>query len=197
MPNKIVDLKLGAKVSLFVSMFSLLFILVTSLLIWENKGYLHYCGMNKEALLCFLMRFSLPLILIAISVVSCFLTKVTMKNMESNVSNGVEYRFDDITNRVDSVVNVLFSIVFAFAFDIDGIQKVILLLAIIVLFYITSWKNSELYFSNPILFLLGWRLYGAKTNVGDGYLVISKDKELKRGDRKMCYLIGRKILLCK
>ena len=184
-----------AQFSLFVSSYLPLFILIIGRQISQNFIFLHWAGFNAFGIKTFLMKFSLSIVLIIISLFGWFGYIKTLGNIEDVAKNGFPVIVKNVKNKNSEAIGYIATYLIPFLFQsFDGWYEcfsVLFLLFIIYRIYI----NSSLLLINPLLsikFAIYEIEYMQNSKLKTG-LIISKEKSLQDDSEIKLYEIGHKL----
>lgn len=192
-------LRRGALFSLFVTSYIPLFVIVILRQTNEGWDYLHWGGMNCEAIMCFIRHFGMSTALFVLSILSVFGTIVLFHNLKSNLPNGSVVKVSKINNRNSEAIGYIATyIVPFFASDFSSWLECIVFVVIMILIY-TIYTNSNMILINPLLNICYSLLEIEYTIVGDSSeeiheaLIITSTKDFKENINYQIYPVGFKL----
>jgi len=198
--TKVNNLKVMAQFVLFVTSYLPLFILVIVRQIYENHEFLSFGGFNFEAIILFLRKFGLSVILLLISLFGLFGCYLIFRNLEKDATNGDNVTLLNVSNKNSESIGYIATYIIPFLFQnfSDWYELFAFLFMMLVIYRI--FINSNLILINPVLnfkysiFEIEYKLQNGKTKNG---LVISKNKYLEEDTNIKIYEIGFKLFYCK
>lgn len=188
---------------LFLLSYSPLFLIISIREVHRNKEYLHWGGINKDALIVYLQKFLFPTVLILLILLAVFGVKLFLSNMDERIStNGVKVKVCGIDNRNNETVSYLATYIIPFLFqdfsDVIDIVSVVIIFLMIFGLYV----NSSLIVINPIL-NIKYALYeieyveDSNRNVVKKGMIISDSRHLMINDEMKIKDIGYQIFMGK
>lgn len=192
-------LRRGALFSLFVTSYIPLFAIVIGKQVKEGWGFLHWSGMNSEAIKCFLIHFGMSYLLVGVSVVGVAGIGILLYNLKKNLPNGQVVRVTRINNRNSEAVGYIATyIVPFFASDFSSWFECAIFIVIMALIY-KIYTNSNMILINPLLSIwyslieVEYAIVGDKSDVSHDALVITGTKDFKENVNYQFYQIGFKL----
>ncbi|MCC9063642.1 hypothetical protein [Flavobacterium piscisymbiosum] len=144
-------LKNTALVVLFLTSYLPLFGLLVLRQIKQNRDFLNFKGLSKDAITVFFSKFGLSIFLISISIYGLFGLYLLMKNLKRKINNGEIVKILEVENKNSEAIGYISTYIVPFIFqdtnDVFDLISIILVLIIIFLIYI----KSNMIAINPIL----------------------------------------------
>lgn len=144
-------LKNTSLVVLFITSYLPLFGLLVLRQVKQNREYLYFGGINKDAILFFITKFGLSFLLILISLFGLIGVRLLLKNLKRKINNGEIVKILDIENKNNEAIGYISTYIVPFIFqdtnDIFDLTSIIVVLAIIFVIY----TKSNMIVINPIL----------------------------------------------
>lgn len=146
-----VTLKKTSLFVLFITSYIPLFILLILRQLKQNEDILHFNGINKDSILCFLENFWLTIILSLLSICGLIGVKILFYNLNRAIDNGDLVKIIDVENKNSETIAYISTYIVPFMFSdtkntID-IISILIILFLIFLIYI----NTDMIIINPIL----------------------------------------------
>lgn len=192
-------LRSGALLSLYVTSYIPLFLIVIVKQINDNKEFLHWAGLNKEAIICFIVHFGMSCLLGMISIIGLIGISVLLNNFDRNLRNGNIVVVKKISNRNSEAIGYIATyIVPFFASDFSSPIECGIFVIVMVLIY-TIYVNSNMILINPLLSLkyslleIEYSLVGDSSNDTHDALIITDTKDYKENVNYDIYQIGFKL----
>lgn len=192
-------LKRFALLSLFITSYIPLFVIVVLKQLNDGSEYLHWGGFNNEAICCFIRHFGMSAVLLVLSVFGVLGTIVLFHNLETNLPNGSTVKVNKINNRNSEAIGYIATyIVPFFTSDFSAWFECVVFTVIMILIY-TIYTNSSMILINPLLSIRYSLLEIEYTIVGDSSegthdaLIITSTKDFKENIYYQIYQIGFKL----
>ena len=193
------DLKIGAKLTLFLVSYAPLFIIMIVRQAINYMDYLHWGGFNKEAIYNYVQYFGVVTILLGLLICGFIGLVILLYNIDRRtITNGDLVVIKDIENKNSESISYLFTYVIPFVFqdlsDPTDVFSVVVLL--VVTFFIYS--NSSMLLINPTismkytLYFIEYKKMGSEESIKKG-MFMSKNKYLEEGDLVKIKNIGHKL----
>lgn len=191
----------GVRFALFATSYSPLFLLMILKIYFKHSEYLHWGGLNKQAVLIYTKYFGLSTVLISFIVIGTlgmliFLTQIN----DSTTTNGSPVSVKDVRNKNNEAISYIGTYIIPFLFqnytELYEVLSIGILLIVIYFIYI----NSTLILINPVL-NLKYSLYEVEfyndhqkeDNKTKNGLIITKERFLEEEDRMLFKRIGHKL----
>jgi hypothetical protein len=193
--TQIRKLRKTAQLTLFISSYAPLFILIIIRQLGENIGYMHWSGITFTAVLVMIQKFGLSIFLVLLLLFGTFGYLITFKNLEKTAENGDVVSLKDVKNKNSEAIGYIATYIIPFLFQ--SFESFFEIFAVIFLLYIIYriYINSTMLLINPLLSIkyaiyeVEYETNGKKCNG----LVISKDKYLMEDTTVKLYEIGHKL----
>lgn len=166
-PNNLRSLAL---ITLFISSYAPLFILLIARQVYNNRAFLKWENFNRETYLEFFQKFGLASLLLFFIVLGYIGYKITFANLAKSSANGDLVKLTDVKNKNSEAIGYIATYIIPFLFqDFNSwyeILSVLFLLWVIFRIYI----NSNMILVNPILsfkyalFEIEYEMKGKKCN---------------------------------
>lgn len=184
-----------AQFALFVTSYLPLFILIITRQLSENIKYLHWGGLNTEALRILFAKFMLSIVLMLVSVFGAWGCYMTLRNVNSLAANGYPVIVKDVNNKNSESIGYIATYIIPFLFQsFDGLYECLSVLFLLVIIY-RIYINSSLLLINPVL-SIWYSIYEIEyqeTNSRKKGLVLTGNKYLEEEESILMYEIGHKI----
>lgn len=185
--------------SLFITSYIPLFAIVVLKQLNNGSEYLHWGGLNNEAVRCFIRHFGMSAVLLGLSLIGIVGTIVLFYNLKSNLPNGIIVKVNKINNRnSEAIAYIATYIVPFFASDFSVLFECVVFAIIIMLIY-TIYTNSSMILINPLLGIWYSLLEIEYTIVGDSSkethdaFIITTTKDYKEKINYQIYQVGFKL----
>lgn len=192
-------LRYGALFSLFVTSYIPLFLIVIMKQVRGNWDFLHWSGMTKAGICCFLSKFGMSCLLGLLSIVGVIGIVVLIYNLKSNLNNGRVVTVLKISNRNSEAVGYIATYLVPFmASDFSSLFECGIFLIVMVLIY-AIYTNSNMILINPLLTIwyslleVEYKIVGDKGNEVHDALIITDTKDFKEKVTYNIYQIGFKL----
>lgn len=192
-------LRREALFSLFVTSYIPLFAIVIGKQVKEGWTYLHWGGLNREAVKCFMVHFGMSCLLVGVSVVGVVGIIILLLNLKKNLPNGQVINATKINNRNSEAVGYIATyIVPFFASDFSSWFECAIFIVIMALIY-KIYTNSNMILINPLLSIwyslieVEYTIVGDKSGASHDALVITDNKDFKENVNYQLYQIGFKL----
>ena len=192
-------LRYGALFSLFVTSYIPLFLIVIMKQVRGNWDFLHWSGMTKAGICCFLSKFGMSCLLGLLSIVGVIGIVVLIYNLKSNLNNGRVVTVLKISNRNSEAVGYIATYLVPFmASDFSSLFECGIFLIVMGLIY-TIYTNSNMILINPLLNIwfslleVEYKIVGDKTDEMHDALIITDTKDFKEKVNYDIYQIGFKL----
>ncbi len=192
-------LRTGALFSLFVTSYIPLFLIIIVKQLSDNIEFLHWAGVNKAAVICFLIHFGMSCLLAIISIIGLVGMSVLLSNFDRNLKSGNIVDVKKISNRNSEAIGYIATyIVPFFASDFSSPIECGIFVIVMALIY-TIYVNSNMILINPLLSLryslleIEYSLVGDSSNDTHDALIITDTKDYKEHVNYDIYQIGFKL----
>lgn len=192
-------LRSGALLSLYVTSYLPLFLIVIVKQINDNKEYLHWAGLNKEALACCFKHFGMSCLLAIVSIIGLIGMIVLLNNFDRNLRNGSVVVVKKISNRNSEAIGYIATYIVPFlTSDFSTAIECGIFVIIMALIY-TIYINSNMILINPLLSLkyslleIEYSLVGDTSDDTHDALIITETKDYKENVNYNIYQIGFKL----
>ena len=184
-----------AQFALFGSSYTpLLIVLLTKILIIKSD-YLHWGGLNRQALLMCLQHFWAALLIGFILLFSLVGIIMLFHNLKINCNcNCNKVTIRNITDKSTETINYIATYIMPFVYDVQNDLDILVMIFIFIIIYFI-FINSSLVVINPVL-AIWYGLYeieylenGNKRSC----IVIASNKNLNEGEEISIYEIGRNL----
>ena len=185
-----------AKVALFITSYMPLFFLIIVKQLTENYEYLHFGGLNQEALSCFLSKFSISCLLLLCTLFGICGCVILFNNLKTNVSNGYRVNVIDVNNRNGEAMGYIATYIIPFAFQGFNTGYEMFSIIFILMIVYCIYANSNMILINPILHLFRYSIFDIRYEYGgEQYsgLVIIKAPIIDENSDLKIYRIGFKL----
>lgn len=184
-----------AKFALFATSYSPLFLLIIVKQVYDNYSFLHFGGLNSEALACFFSKFFVATMLIGVILFGFIGCYILLSNLKKK--RGGDYvTITDVNNRNSESVGYIATYIIPFVFqDFGSLYEIFSIIFLLFVIY-TSYVNSNMLLINPILSIFKYSLFEIRyvqNNIEKSGLVITKDPLIKEGDDIKISAIGFKL----
>ncbi|HCI5949065.1 TPA: hypothetical protein NPN50_004961, partial [Klebsiella quasipneumoniae subsp. quasipneumoniae] len=139
------ELKIGARLTLFLVSYMPLFLIMTVNQVYKKKDFLHWGGMNKKALLLFVENFGAVTVILMFVLFGFIGLYFLLNNINSRIDNdGVFVKIVDIENKNSESISYLFTYLLPFLFqDLSDLTSVFSL-AVLLLVTFIIYSNSSM-----------------------------------------------------
>ncbi|HID9180924.1 TPA: hypothetical protein ACXE53_003393 [Klebsiella quasipneumoniae] len=195
------ELKIGARLTLFLVSYMPLFLIMTVNQVYKKKDFLHWGGMNKKALLLFVENFGAVTVILMFVLFGFIGLYFLLNNINSRIDNdGVFVKIVDIENKNSESISYLFTYLLPFLFqDLSDLTSVFSL-AVLLLVTFIIYSNSSMILINPTL-AIKYSLYSIEYTKENGPkkkgMIICRNKYLDEGDCIKIQKIGYKLFYAK
>ena len=192
------DLKIGARLTLFLVSYLPLFLIMGFTQIYKYRELLNWGGLSKESLTLFIKYFGAIAAISSLSVVGIIGLYLLLKNIGRRTeTSGTLVKVIDIENKNSESISYLFTYLIPFVFqdlsEFNNVFSVTILLMVTFLIY----SNSSMLLINPTismkysLYSIEYReLPGGKSKKG---MIISRNRHLEEDDAIKIKRIGHKL----
>lgn len=192
-------LRKGALLSLYVTSYIPLFLIVIIKQLSVNWNFLCWAGLSREAISCFLSHFGMSIFLIFVSVLGVTGMTILLRNFNRNLRNGSVVVVRKINNRNSEVIGYIATYIVPFlSSDFSSLMDCVIFIIVMVLIYMI-YVNSTMIMINPLLSLkyslleIEYTLIGDSSNTTHDALIITKTKDYKENVSYDIYQIGFKL----
>lgn len=193
-------LRKGALLALFITSYIPLFATVIVKQINSNWEYLHWGGVNREAICVFLSNFGMSSVLTMLMIFGLFGLFVLLHNMKLNVANGQICKVVSISNRNSEAIGYIATYIVPFsASNFSDFFECGIFVVVMILIY-SIYTKSNMILINPMLNILHYSLLDVEYEiVGDDSkkvydaLVITEIQDYKENVYYNLYKIGFKL----
>lgn len=184
-----------AKFALFATSYSPLFLLIIVKQVYDNYSFLHFGGLNSDALTCFFSKFFVATVLIGVILFGFIGCYILLSNLKKK--RGGDYvTITNVNNRNSESVGYIATYIIPFVFQDFGSLYEIFSITFLLFVIYTSYVNSNMLLINPILNIFKYSLFEicyVQNNIEKSGLVITKDPAIKEGDDIKISAIGFKL----
>jgi len=198
MNNRKADLKIGARLTLFLVSYLPLFAIMGFAQLYKYKDYLHWGGFNSDSLYVFVKYFGAISVLGGLSIFGAFGLYLLLKNVKRRAeTSGDVITIIDIENKNSESISYLFTYLIPFVFqDLSSITNVFSVLILLIVTFLI-YSNSSMLLINPTI-SMKYSLYMIeyKTSSSDKKrkgMIISKNRFLEEYDKVKIKKIGHKL----
>jgi hypothetical protein len=191
-----VKLKVAARLALFLSSYSPLFVLIIFKQIYQNWKYLSFGGFTSESFYVFLMNFGLSTVLVLALLFGFLGFKMTFKNLKNKAENGKVVEVEEISNKNSEAIGYIATYILPFLYDgFNDVFSGISVLFLLIVIY-SVYTRSSMLVINPVISFF-YCIYDIKYKDGDNRtksgLIVIPDDNLEEGDKIKINRIGYKI----
>lgn len=149
-----------AKFALFATSYTPLFILIIIKQVCDNRSYLHFGGLNFDALKCLFEKFTISLTLATIIIFGILGCVFLFQNLKKKRGNKVIVT--EVTNRNSESVGYIATYIIPLVFqNFNSLYEIIAVLFIFIVMY-SIYINSNLLLINPVLNLFQYSIFEIK-----------------------------------
>lgn len=192
-------LRRGASLSLYVTSYMPLFLIVIIKQLNDNSEFLHWAGFKREAIVSFLSHFGMSFLLACVSIIGLIGIAVLLNNFNKSLRCGYVVTIKKIGNRNNESIGYIATyIVPFFASDFSSLLECCIFFIVMVLIYMI-YVNSNMILINPLLSLkyslleIEYSLVGDVSNATHDALIITETKDYKENVNYDIYQIGFKL----
>lgn len=193
--QRINNLSRCAQFALFGISYSPLLIILAAKTIVAKSEYLHWGGLNPEALWVFVQQFWTVALIVLVLLFSIIGTLLLLHNLKrTSKTNHHKITISNITDKSAETISYIATYITPFLFDVQNCSDMLIMVFIILLIYFI-YVNSSLVAINPILAIryglaeIEYEENGKTRSI----IVIATNKYLVEGDEINIYPIGRKL----
>ena len=192
MASNINRLKGLAPLSLFLSSYMPLFIIISLRQLWFNSEFLSWGGISWESIMLMIEKFGVAIICAVCAIVGTIGSYFVFKFIQIDAKNGDNVTIDSVSNMNDEPLAYLATYIVPIMFQ--NYSNWIDIVTMVALFYITYclYIKSKLILVNPILGLK-YHIYNFSYNECDVVrqgILISTSKDIIEKERVKIYNIG-------
>jgi len=198
MNNRQPDLKIGARLTLFIVSYLPLFLIMSFSQIYKYKDYLHWGGFNYTTIGTFIEYFGAITVLILFSLFGVIGLYFLLKNIDRRTNiNGDLVTVVDIENKNSESISYLFTYIIPFVFqDLSSITNVFSVAVLLIVTFLI-YSNSSMLLINPTI-SIKYSLYMVEYNTSlqqksKKGMILSKNKFLEEDDQIKIKKIGHKL----
>ncbi len=192
------DLKIGARLTLFLISYMPLFLIMTFSQVYKYKQYLNWGGLSKESLFIFVKYFGAVSVLVVLSIYGLIGLYFLLRNIERRAkNNGQVINVIDIENKNSESISYLFTYLIPFVFqDLSSVTNVFSVATLLLVTFLI-YSNSSMLLINPTI-SMKYSLYmveykDTSSNKKRKGMIISKNKFLEEDDSVKIKKIGHKL----
>lgn len=183
-----------AKFALFATSYTPLFILIIIKQVYDNRSYLHFGGLNLDAVKCLFEKFTISIILATIIIFGILGCVFLFQNLKQKRGNKVIVT--EVTNRNSESVGYIATYIIPLVFqNFNSLYEIIAVLFIFIVMY-SIYINSNLLLINPVLNLFQYSIfeikYTYKQTTKSG-LIIIRSSEVEEESNLNIFPIGFKL----
>ncbi len=195
------ELKIGARLTLFLVSYMPLFLIMTVSQLYKKKDYLNWGGVNKKALILYIENFGAVTIIFLLVVFGIVGLIFLLSNMERRIDNDGDFvKIVDIENKNSESISYLFTYLLPFLFQDLSDPMSVFSLAILLLVTFLIYSNSSMILINPTL-AIKYSLYSIEYINSGGQkkkgMIICSNKYLDEDDSIKIQKIGYKLFYAK
>jgi hypothetical protein len=198
MSNRQADLKIGARLTLFIVSYLPLFLIMSFSQLYKYREYLSWGGLNFDSFCIFIEYFGAVTVLIILSIYGVFGLTLLLKNIDRRAeNNGDLVTVVDIENKNSESISYLFTYLIPFVFqDLSSIVNVFSVTVLLIVTFLI-YSNSSMLLINPTI-SVKYSLYMVEYNTTSEQklkkgMVLSKNKFLEEDDQIKIKKIGHKL----
>lgn len=192
------ELKVSARLTLFLVSYIPLFLIMVFSQFYKYKGYLNYGGFNKDSILIFIKYFGAASVLILLSLYGIVGLIRLFKNIDRRTTtNGRTIKIIDIENKNSESISYLFTYIIPFVFQ--DLSNMIDLFSVSMLLIVTFliYSNSSMLLINPTI-SIKYSIYmieykNASSDKIKKGMILSKNRFLEEDDLVKIRKIGHKL----
>jgi hypothetical protein len=198
MDNRRPDLKIGARLTLFLVSYLPLFSIMIFSQLYKYQNFLHFSGFDKQSALIFIKYFGAISILGLFTIFGLVGLYFLFKNIDRRTqASGDTVRVKDIENMNNESISYLFTYLIPFVFqDLSDVINVVSVSVLLLVTFII-YSNSSMILINPtisIRYSLYMIEYETSTcSSSKKGMIISKNKYLEEDDSIKIRRIGHKL----
>ena len=188
------DLYGVAKFALFATSYAPLFVLVIIKQVYENRSFLHYGGVNTEAIMCFFSSFFVSLVALGIlifGIIGCLLLFSNLKK-----KRGDNVTITNVSNRNSESIGYVATYIIPLVFQsFSSLYEVLAIIFIFAIIY-SIYANSNMLLINPALNLFHYSIFEIQYKYKDKErtgLIIIHNSEVEEESIVNIYQIGFKL----
>ena len=192
-------LRTGALLSLYITSYIPLFLIIIIKQLNDYHEYLHWAGLTKSGIKCFWSHFGMSSILGIVSIAGLVGIWILINNLETNLPNGQVVEIVKISNRNSEAIGYIATYIVPFlASDFSSIMECGIFVVVMALIYII-YTNSNMILINPILSIkyslleVDYKIVGDKSDETHDALIITDTKDFKEKVNYNIYQIGFKL----
>lgn len=192
-------LRTGALFALYVTSYIPLFLIVMMKQVRANWEFMHWGGLTKTCIYCFLSKFGMSCFLGLLSIVGILGIIVLIHNLRANLPNGKVVSVVKINNRNSEAIGYIASYIVPFlTSDFSTLFECGIFLIVMTLIY-SIYINSNMILINPLLNIwfslleVEYKIVGDKSNDVHDALIITDTKDFKEKVTYDIYQIGFKL----
>lgn len=185
--------------SLYVTSYIPLFLIVIIKQLNENWGYFHWAGFTKTGIACFLTNYGMSTLLGIVSFAGLIGICLLIHNLEKNLPNGQVVNIVKINNRNSEAIGYIATYIVPFlASDFSSPVECGIFVVVMVLIY-TIYTHSNMILINPLLGIkyslleVDYKIVGDKSEETHDALIITDTKDFKEKVNYNIYQIGFKL----
>lgn len=198
MNNRKADLKVGARLTLFLVSYLPLFAIMGFTQLYKYKDYLHWGGFNSDSFFVFMKYFGAISVLGILSIFGIFGLYFLLKNVKRRAeTSGDAITIIDIENKNSESISYLFTYLIPFVFqDLSSITNVFSVLVLLIVTFLI-YSNSSMLLINPTI-SVKYSLYMIEYNTSSSDkkkkgMIVSKNRFLEEYDKVKIKKIGHKL----
>lgn len=200
MSSKNEELKIGARLTLFLVSYIPLFLIMIINQLYKKKNYLHWGGVNKKAFINYFENFGAITAILFFAIFGVVGLFFLLRNVKRRVDNdGDIVKIVDIENKNSESISYLFTYLLPFLFqDLSDLMSVFSL-AILLLVTFLIYCNSSMILINPTL-AIRYSLYSIEYIKGESKrkgMIICDNRYLDEDDYIKIQKIGYKLFYAK
>lgn len=140
-----------AQLSLFLSSYIPLFILLIVKGLLDNSEFLNWGGLNLESFALFIQCFGLSTLLSTLCLLGAIGTYILFKNLKTNHHNGEKVKIIDIDNHNSEIISYISTYIVPLLFtNMENTYEILSITFILVIIY-RIYIKSKMIMINPIL----------------------------------------------
>lgn len=192
------DLKVGARLTLFLVSYLPLFLIISFSQIYKYRDLLNWGGINKDSFFIFVEYFGAITVLGAFSIYGVLGLYFLLKNISRRAAtSGIPVKVIDIENKNSESISYLFTYLIPFVFqDLSQLTNVFSVAVLLVVTFLI-YSNSSMLLINPTI-SMKYSLYMIEYEEGVSIkskkgMVISRNRFLEEDDKIKIKKIGHKL----
>lgn len=190
----------GALISLFITSYIPLFVIIIAKQMYLGYDYLFWGGWNKDAFDCFISHFGMSVLLLIISIGGMVGILIFLHNVEKDHKNGDDVIVTKICNKnSDAIGYIATYIVPFFAGDFSDLVEWAVFMFIMIVIYVI-YIQSNMILINPILRIcnyslleIEYKVLGGSSDKSHDAQIITKTKDFKEDANYKIYQLGFKM----